>query len=102
MDTFRKYNTQCLILGNFDLGKDDIDILGPNLVMPYVLSKTGLEVPAYFKWLAGRRKGLAAGNTFVYADAAGNLYTKDSLPPELMEDLHRQECLNWKFFVDGR
>ncbi len=101
-DTFRKYNTQCLILGNFDLGEDNIDILGPNLVMPYIFSRTDLKVPAYFKWLAERKDGLAAGNTFIYADAKKNLYTKEDLPENLKEDLHRQECLNWHFFVEGR
>lgn len=101
-DIFRKYNTQCLILGNFDLGKDDIKILGPNLVMPYVLSRTDLNIPAYFKWLAKRKEGLVAGNVFVYSDSNGNLYTKENLPQNLKEDLHRQECLNWKYFVEDR
>lgn len=101
-DTFRKYNTQCLILANFDLGEDNIKILGPNLVMPYVLSRTNLKVPAYFKWLAERKDGLCAGNTLVYSDAKGNLYTADTLPDDLKEDLHRQECFNWRYFVEGR
>ena len=110
LNTYRKYNTQCLILGNFELGEDNIDILGSNMIMPYVLDRCDLDISSYFKWMAtktgcgakdnGEYVGIVAGNPLVAADAQGNLYNPAALTGELAKDNNEQACINWKYFVD--
>lgn len=106
MNTYRKYNTQCLILGNFDLGEDDVDTLGPNMIMPYVFRKCNLNVSPYFRWLGTKTDSgetsnhIVAGNPLVAMDSKGNLYTPGTLTGELAKDNNEQACINWKYFVE--
>lgn len=106
---YRKYNTQCLILGNFDLGEDNVEILGSNMIMPYVFDHCSLKVSPYFKWLATKTKSIndtdgkaviVAGNPLVAADSKGNLYNPAALTGELAKDNNEQACINWKYFVE--
>lgn len=106
MNTYRKYNTQCLILGNFDLGEDDVDTLGPNMIMPYVFRKCDLNVSPYFRWLGTKTDSdetsnhIVAGNPLVAMDSKGNLYNPGTLTGELAKDNNEQACINWKYFVE--
>lgn len=101
LNTYRKYNTQCLILGNFELGEDNVNTLGTNMIMPYVLNRCDLDLSSYFKWMATKTEGgIVAGNPLVAADDKGNLYNPSALTGELAKNNNEQACINWKYFVD--
>ena len=102
-NTFRKYNTQLLITGNFDLGKDDVNYIGPDLVMPYVISHCsfGAEHP-YANYLASTAKTLSAFNCFVAVDDEGNLYYPDDLSDPLKKVYDIRECINWREYINRK
>ena len=91
------------------MGEDDVEILGSNMIMPYVFDHCSLEVSPYFKWLATKTKSvndtdgkavIVAGNPLVAADSKGNLYNPAALTGELAKDNNEQACINWKYFVE--
>lgn len=97
---FRKYNTQMLITGNFDLGKDNIDYIGPDLIMPYVFSRCDFEKDNdYFNYLASTIPHLPAFNLFVAVDNQGNLYSPNSLTNKMKEIFDLRQCINWREYI---
>ncbi len=98
-NTYRKYNTECLILANFDL-KDDVDYLGSDLVMSYVFNHMNIKVSSYYKWLNATKDKLPVGNLEVCADSEGNLYKTTELPTKMKRQFDIREQMNWKFFVE--
>lgn len=98
---FRKYNTQLLITGNFDLGADDIDYIGPDLVMPYVLGRCDLENESdYYNYLNSTVHKLPAFNCFVAVDNVGNLYNPDELDGQMKEVYEIRKCINWREYTN--
>lgn len=97
-DTFRKYNTQCLILDNFNAKYDKIQYLGFDLVMPYLLNHMDLQLSDYYKWIYTTAKDLPCGNQKIFADTKGNLYTRSELPDSMKKAFTIREQANWKFF----
>lgn len=100
LNTYRKYNTQCLITANFDLGEDDIDYIGPDLIMPYVMSRCDMNISSYSKYLNSTIKDLPSFNCFVAIDSKGKLYDMNNLPNSITDPLELRKCVNWKYFVE--
>ena len=78
-DLFRKYHTQCLILANYDIGKDDMDYMGPDLVMNYLINNMDVEVSPYYQWLYSTIDKLPASNLYVSVDKYGKKYKTSKL-----------------------
>lgn len=100
LNYFRKYNTQLLITGNFDLGEDDINYIGPDLIMPYIFSRCDLKHPStYYNYLASTIETLPAINYFVAVDQNGNLYSPQDLPKNMNSVYNIRQCINWREFI---
>ncbi len=104
LNTYRKYNTECLILSNYldkeDYETVDTDYLGTDLLMPYVLNKMDIEVSNYYKWLYTSRHTLPASNLYVTVDKEGNLYNTNKLQGEMKECFELRNQINWRHFVE--
>ena len=99
-DLYRKYHTQCLILANYDIGEDDIDYMGPDLVMDYVLNNMDLEVSPYYQWLYTTIDKLPASNLYVSVDKNGNKYKTSKLTGTMKDTFDLRRKMNWKYFVE--
>lgn len=100
LNTYRMYNTQCLILDNFGAEYDDISYLGYDLVMSYITNNMDIELSPYYKWLYTTIDTLPAANRHIAVDSEGKIYSTDALPEKLKEMYYKRELSNWNIFVD--
>lgn len=99
-DLYRKYHTQCLILANYDIGKDDIDYMGPDLVMNYLINNMDMEVSPYYQWLYTTIDKLPASNLYVSVDKNGNKFKTSKLTGTMKDTFDLRRKMNWKYFVE--
>lgn len=99
-DLYQKYHTQCLILANYDIGEDDIDYMGPDLVMDYLINNMDMEVSPYYQWLYTTIDKLPASNLYVSVDKDGNKYKTSRLTGEMKDTFDLRKKMNWKYFVE--
>lgn len=99
-NTYRMYNTQCLILDNFDAKYDDISYLGYDLVMSYITNNMDIELSPYYKWLYTTIDALPAANRHVAVDSDGNIYSVADLPKAMDNMYKKRQLANWNIFVD--
>lgn len=98
LNTFRKYNTQCLVLSNYEIEHENISYLGPDMIMPYVLNKMDIQVSPFYQWLFSMRNNLPASNFAVSVDKDGNLYETSKLEGDLKEYYKMRSYMNWNYF----
>lgn len=99
---YRKYNTECLILSNYELKDDGTRYLGQDLVMSYVFNKMDMKVSPFYKWLYSTKDTMASMNWYVTMDSKGKLYSTGDLPDNIQKVYDLRNCMNWKQFVLGR
>ena len=105
LNYYRRYNTQSLILANFDISnlkeenKNELQYLGPDLLSAYILNHMDINISDYYKWLYSTRDTTAAFNRFVSVDQEGNISYTKNLNDE-MEDLYNlRRMIQYKYFV---
>ena len=96
LDTYRKYNTQCLILANFDLGDvENWDYMSSDMILTSVVNKMGLELSDYYKWLYSIKDVLPSSNYLVSQDTEGNLYWTSELSENMQNILDKRELAQY-------
>lgn len=96
LDTYRKYNTQCLILANFDLGDvENWDYMSSDMILTSVVNKMGLELSDYYKWLYSIKDVLPSSNYLMSQDTEGNLYWTSELPENMQNILDKRELAQY-------
>lgn len=101
INVFRKYNTQCILLDNYDVQYDkSLTYLGPDLLMSYVLNHTALELSPFYVWLDTTKEALPAANNYVAIDKNGQVYNTNNLPQSMQDCFELRQNMNWKQFVD--
>lgn len=102
LDTFRKYNTGCLILDNYDITYDKKEYMSPYLIMPYILNHMDISLSPYYKWLYTTVDIYPASNTFVSINSKGEIVPTNSLDDDATEDCSAMlSRINWLMFVDN-
>ena len=99
LDYYRKYNTQALILANFEIEDDDTKYLSPDLLGCYIINKMDIDISKYYIWLYNNKYTLASANWYVAMDAQGNLYYTKDLNDELKSIYDCRKKVQYKFFV---
>ncbi len=100
LDTFRKYNTESLILANFKLDKKNLpNYLGPDLLGAYVLNNMDIYISNYYKYLYNSRNYLPSYNHYVSIDKEGNIYNTNNLSEELKKQYDERRNIEYKLFV---
>ena len=100
LDSYRMYNTQCIILDNFGANHEEIEYLGYDLVMSYVLNHMEMELSPYYKWLYTTIHDLPAANKQVAVDRFGVLYKTSEISAKMKETFQIREKMNWQMFVN--
>lgn len=101
LNTYRKYNTQSLIIANFELKKDEENTkyLGPDLLSSYILNNMDIKISNYYKWLYESRKNIGSANYLVTVDSKGNLDKTNELNG-IKKDLYNlRKNIEYKLFV---
>lgn len=101
LNTYRKYNTQSLILANFELNNDKVDTkyLGPDLLGAYILNNMEIETSNYYKWIYNSRKVIGSANFFITVDSNGNLYNTLDLIGDYKKIYNLRRNIEYKLFV---
>lgn len=100
LDEYRKYNTQSLILSNFEIEKEnEIKYLGPDLLCSYILNNMDIEISDYYKWLYSTKDTIGAANYLVTVDKFGNLYNTNLLTGNLKELYNIRRMIQYKLFI---
>ena len=100
LNEYRKYNTQALILANFELEKEEnTKYLGADLLSAYVLNNMNIDISDYYKWLYDTKDVIGAANYRVLVDQEGNLYRTDELNGEIKELYNLRRSMQYKLFI---
>ena len=100
LNNFRKYNTQSLILANFEIEQEnDIKYLGPDLLSSYILNNMDIEISDYYKWLYNTKNTIGASNYLVSIDQTGKLYKTNKLEGKLKEMYELRKNMQYKLFI---
>lgn len=78
-DNYVKYNTETLILSNYDIKYNDLLEMSPDLILTTVINNMDIKVSNYYKWLYSTRKDLPASNALIAKDINGKLYSTSNM-----------------------
>ena len=100
---YRKYNTEALILANYDINYNDIPSnLSNDLLLTNIINKMDIDVSNYYKWLYSTTKILPAYNKYLGLDINKNKYELNKLEGKMKEIYKLREMMQYKFFIKGK
>ena len=106
LNYYRRYNTQSLILANFDISNlkeendNELNYLGPDLLSAYILNHMDIEVSPYYEWLYSTRNITGAFNRYVSINQDGKISYTRNLNDEMQELYDLRQMIQYKYFVD--
>lgn len=103
LNAYRKYNTESLIVANFDISSlkdENINYLGPDLLSAYILNHMDIEVSDYYKWLYSTRNIIGTSNRYVSLDQFGNIYFTSDLQGKKKDLYNIRKGIQYKYFHD--
>lgn len=101
LDNYRKYDTECLIVGNFYLGEQSTEWLSYDLIMAYVMHHADVDTTPYYDWLYTTANDMPAANSYIAADRNGNLYSLFDLPDDIRYAYDLRTKMDYYFFHDN-
>ncbi len=101
LNTYRKYNTDALILSNFEIKYDETKYLSPDLLIPYVLKSNNTKMNPYFSYLIEKSKAiLPSYNKYVAIDNDGIIYDTRNLSDDMLKEYNLRNYLQYKIAFD--
>ena len=98
-NTFRKYNTEAVIISNFDIDFDDTKCLSPDLLMPYVLNALKIKMTPYYNYLINESKNiLPSYNRYVAVNNEGELFYTNNLSGPMLKEYNLRKSLQYKLY----
>ena len=99
-DTYRLYNTQALILSNYNIDLNDMpNYLSNNMILTYIVNNMDIKLSSYYKWLYSTMKYLPATNSFISLDIDGAKYDTQALKGNMKEINDLRRNMQYKFFI---
>lgn len=95
---YRQFNTQALIVSNYDITYDDTTTLGPDLLLTYVMNNMNLELSPYYRWLYTTKDELSCSNYVVTRDNDGKLYYTLGLEGTMKETYEMRKKVQYMMF----
>ncbi len=100
INTFRKYNTEALILSNYNVSIDFSNYAGYEFLLSNILNNMDIEIDPYYRWLYSTREVLPTYNYYIGVSKNGSINTLDKLP-KLDKDMYNlREKMFYKEFLD--
>ena len=94
LNNYRKYNTQALVIANYDIKDEGVKYISPDLLMPYLLNRMDLNLSSYYRWLDTTRLVLPSYNYLLAIDKNGRLYNAKNI--QLESDMKKLYLLREK------
>lgn len=95
---YKQYNTNALILSNYDIKYDDTKYLGPDLLFSYILNNMDIELSPYYRWLYETKDVLPSSNYVVSQDKNGKIYYTLDLNDEMQEMYKLRKDMQFMLF----
>lgn len=99
LDLYRLYNSQALILSNYDINYDIKSNISFDLLLTSLVNQMDIEISSYYKWLYESSDKLAAYNRYITIDKDGNLYTLNELSGEMFDTYKLRNMMTYKLFI---
>ena len=100
LNYYRKYNTQCLVLANFDMSQVELpEYSGLDLIFPNIINQMDIENTKYYKWLNSTRQDLTASNRYISLDIKGNMYYTSEMKSEMKNMYDLKNKMQYMFFI---
>lgn len=97
---YRQYNTQTIILSNYDMDISEMpEYLSNNAILTYLVNNMNIELSDYYKWLYSTIKELPASNRYVSVDIDGNKYDTEKLEGNMKRIYDLREHMQYKLFI---
>lgn len=95
---YKQYNTNALILSNYDIKYDDTKYLGPDLLFTYILNNMDIKLSSYYRWLYETKDVLPSSNYVVSQDKNGKIYYTLDLNDEMQEMYKLRKDMQFMLF----
>ena len=100
INIYRKYNTQALILANFELKKeDDLNYLSPDMLGTYIINHMDIKISSYYKWLYSIINDMPSSNQLIMQDKDGNLHRISEFDDNMKNLNDLRQNMQYKMFV---
>ena len=100
INTFRKYNTEALVLSNYNVSIDFSKYMGYEFILTSILNNMDIELDPYYRWLYSTRDRLPTYNYYLGVSSNGNINTLDNLSREDKNMYKLREKMFYKEFLD--
>lgn len=101
LNNYRLYNSQALILSNYEEEIELPEYIGTDLLLNYIVNQLDVEVEPYYKWLYNTTEVLPGINKYISFDKAGNLYDPTELTKEMNEVYENRKLMQYKLFINN-
>ena len=95
---YNQFNTQALILSNYDIDYENIKYLSPDLLFTYILNNMDIELSSFYRWLYTTKDILPSSNQAVSVDKNGNKYYTQELKNEMKHVYKLKEKVQYMLF----
>ncbi len=100
LNYYRKYNTQGLLLANFDISEVEVpEYLGVDLVFANLINQMDIENISFYKWLNSTKDILTASNRYISLDKNGNRYYTNELKDEMKRIYNLKNNMQYMLFM---
>ena len=100
LNVYRKYNTQCLILSNYDIKNMNIsEYSGVDVLLNSKVNKLDIKNEKYYEWLDTTKNILSASNRSISLDENGKIYSTNDITEKMKEIYNAKELMQYKFFI---
>ena len=100
LNDYRKYNTQALILSNYDISDMNINnYSGLDLLLNNIINQLDIKNEKYYEWINTTKDILVASNKKISLDEEGNIYSTNKINGKMKEIYTLKELMQYKFFI---
>lgn len=100
LNYYRKYNTQCLLLANYDISDVEVpEYSGIDLIFANLINQMDISNINYYKWLNSTKNILVASNRYISLDKDGNKYYTNELTGKMKEIYDLKNKMQYMFFI---
>lgn len=95
---YRQFNTNAIILSNYDIKYDDTKYLSPDLLLTYVMNNMNIELSSYYRWLYTTIETLPSSNYVVSISNDGKLHYTLGLDGEMKDTYEMRKKVQYMLF----
>lgn len=99
LNNYRRYNTEAIVISNYNIKDESIKYISPDLLMPYILNKTNLKLSSYYKYLANTVSKLPSYNRVISSDIHGNINKIIELNETQKKQYELREQIQYMLFI---